>query len=141
MTDVLTAEQRSQCMAAIRGRDTTPERRLRSELHAMGYRYKLHSATLPGKPDIIFPSRKAVIFVHGCFWHRHDCKAGRSVPATRTEFWLRKLTKNTNRDRENIRDLRRRGWRVLVIWECQIKREPIGKVVRKAAAFLNRSSV
>ena len=137
VSDVLTAEQRSRCMAAVRGKDTKPEMRLRSELHAMGYRYRLHNASLPGKPDLVFAGRRAAIFVHGCFWHRHDCKAGRSLPATRVEFWVNKLSTNRERDRANVRHLRHLGWRVLIVWECQLKGRDATRLLRKVAAFLN----
>src|SRR5687768_9553296 len=98
MADVLTKAQRSRNMAAIRGRDTGPEMRVRRLLHRLGYRYALHSKALPGKPDLVFRSRKKAIFVHGCYWHMHRCKYGRVVPATRTEFWQAKRKGNVNRD-------------------------------------------
>jgi DNA mismatch endonuclease, patch repair protein len=139
MADVLTPEQRSRCMSAIRAKNTIPEMRLRCELHGLGYRYKLHDRSLPGKPDLVFPARRAVIFVHGCFWHRHACKAGRSLPATRAAFWLQKLLRNRERDQANLRRLRELGWRVLVVWECQISKREIRQALNKLAAFLDLS--
>lgn len=118
--DVMTPEQRSRCMAAIRGKDTGPELAVRRVLTAMGYRYRLHGRALPGRPDLVFASRRAVVFVHGCFWHRHTCTNGRVVPRTRREFWRAKLEGNAARDRLNKAALRRSGWRVLVVWECQL---------------------
>lgn len=123
MTDTLTPAQRRKCMAAIRGKDTKPERIVRSIAHRLGFRYRLHAADLPGKPDLVFRSRRAVLFVHGCYWHMHRCKQGRSVPATNAEFWRAKREGNRRRDRRAVAALRRQGWTVLVIWECQT-REP-----------------
>lgn len=121
MPDVLTPAQRSLCMSRIRGRDTEPERVVRSLLHQMGFRYRLHRRDLPGKPDLVFPSARKVIFVHGCFWHMHRCKYGRVVPKTNAEFWRTKREGNIARDRRNITALRKHGWTVLIIWECQTK--------------------
>lgn len=120
MADTLTPAQRSRCMAAIRGKNTKPELRVRSIIHSLGFRFRLHIATLPGKPDIVFASRRSVIFVHGCYWHCHHCKRGRSVPVTRREFWTAKRQANKDRDRKHRRALKKSGWRVLVIWECEI---------------------
>jgi DNA mismatch endonuclease, patch repair protein len=108
-------------MSRIRGRDTGPERVLRSLLHQMGFRYRLHRRDLPGKPDLVFSSARKVIFVHGCFWHMHRCKYGRVVPKTNADFWRTKREGNVARDRRNITALRKQGWTVLVIWECQTK--------------------
>ena len=96
--DVLSPEQRVRCMAAVRSINTYPELQVRRIVHRLGYRYRLHVRELPGRPDLVFPSRRKVIFVHGCFWHRHNCPAGRSFPATRQEFWLKKLSRNRERD-------------------------------------------
>lgn len=132
MTDVLTIDQRRYCMSRIRGKDTKPELVVRRMLHALGYRYRLHRRDLPGCPDLVFSGRKQVIFVHGCFWHRHRCKYGQVSPATRPEFWERKLAGNKARDARNRRELRRLGWRVLIVWECQIRKPTamIERVVR-----------
>lgn len=121
MTDVLTPEQRSRCMSMIRGRDTTPERVVRSVLHQIGYRFRLHRHDLRGKPDIVLTSLKKVVFVHGCFWHMHRCKYGRVVPRTNAAFWKLKREGNVARDRRNTAALRREGWAVLVIWECETR--------------------
>lgn len=121
MTDVHTPEQRSRNMAAIRGRNTKPEMRVRSLLHSLGYRYRLHRIDLPGKPDIVLPKYRTVIFVHGCFWHSHDCRWGLVIPITRSEFWKEKRQGTKERDARNILALEKLGWRVLVIWECQSK--------------------
>ncbi len=121
MSDVLTPAQRSLCMSHIRSRDTEPERVVRSLLHQLGFRYRLHSRDLPGKPDIVFLGARKVIFVHGCFWHMHRCKYGRVVPKTNADFWRTKRESNVARDRRNITALRKHGWTVLVVWECQTK--------------------
>lgn len=134
--DVLTPQERHRCMSAIRGEDTAPEISLRKALYALGYRYRLHVASLSGKPDLVFAAKRKVIFVHGCFWHRHACKSGRSMPATRKRFWLAKLRNNAERDYRNVRTLRRLGWGVLVVWECQVVPSRIRKLLKKATAFL-----
>lgn len=118
MTDVLTSEQRSYNMSRIRGKDTKPELIVRSTLHQLGYRFRLHRKDLPGNPDIVLPRHNTVIFVHGCYWHRHQCRFGQVVPATRTRFWLEKFSANTARDRRNRQQLIALGWHVMTIWEC-----------------------
>jgi DNA mismatch endonuclease (patch repair protein) len=111
-------------MAAIRGKDTTPERTVRSLVHAMGYRFRLHDRRLPGTPDLVLARHRLVIFVHGCFWHRHaGCRAGR-VPASNQQFWVPKLQRNVERDAANQAALRRLGWRVAVVWECRTRDLP-----------------
>ncbi len=123
MADTLTKEQRSERMARIAGKDTGPEMVVRRLIHEMGYRYRLHVRSLPGSPDLVFRSRRKAIFVHGCFWHRHDdsaCKLAR-LPKSRSEFWVPKLEANAKRDARNQEELRALGWEVLVIWECQLK--------------------
>jgi len=119
MTDNVSREKRSAIMAAVRSRDTTPEKFVRSLLHRLGYRFRLHRKDLPGCPDIVLPRHRAVVFVHGCFWHAHRCKAGDRLPATNTEFWRNKRNENVIRDRAAIGRLRRLGWRILVVWECE----------------------
>lgn len=119
--DTLTPEQRSERMSRVRGRDTKPELLVRRIAHEMGYRFRLHRRDLPGAPDLVFPSRSKVIFVHGCFWHRHmepTCKLAR-MPKTRLDFWASQLENNRKRDAKNIVLLDERGWEILVIWECQ----------------------
>lgn len=123
MTDVHTAAQRSYNMSRIRGVNTAPELRVRSVLHAMGLRYRLHGKTLPGKPDLVFAGARAVLFVHGCFWHMHRCKYGKPVPATNVSFWAQKRRSNADRDKRNRAALKKAGWRVFEIWECQTRRE------------------
>lgn len=119
MVDVHSPETRSFNMSRIRGKDTHPEIMVRKWLWTNGYRYRLHRKDLPGKPDIVLPKYHTVIFVHGCYWHRHGCKYT-TTPATRKEFWEAKFKENTNRDRRNRRQLNQAGWRVLVLWECEI---------------------
>jgi DNA mismatch endonuclease (patch repair protein) len=123
-------------MSLIRSKNTGPEMVVRRLVHGMGYRYRLHGKGLPGRPDLLFPSRRRVIFVHGCFWHRHGdsaCKLAR-LPKSRLDFWIPKLEGNKVRDMENRRKLRSMGWKSLVIWECQLKK-PL-PLARKISAFL-----
>ena len=116
-----TPEQRSRTMRAVRSRDTKPELTVRRFLHAAGLRYILHNRRLPGSPDLVFPKYRTVVFVHGCFWHQHaNCPAA-SRPRSNTEYWSRKLTGNVERDARNRTSLEASGWRVLVIWECEIR--------------------
>ncbi len=125
-------------MQAIRGKDTKPELTIRSGLHALGYRFRLHKRSLPGSPDLVFPGRRATIFVHGCFWHQHECHLFK-WPKTRRQFWHQKITHNAINDAKHISALREDGWRVLVIWECALKgkgRLPAGEPVVRAANWL-----
>ena len=108
-------------MRRIRKTDTKPELVVRRLVHGMGYRYRLHRRNLPGTPDLVFPARRKVIFVHGCFWHQHDCALGRKRPAANPDYWHPKLARNVARDAENRERLARAGWNVLVIWECEAK--------------------
>lgn len=138
MTDVLTQEQRQLNMSRIRGRDTKPELLIRHGLHARGLRYRLHDRKLPGRPDIVFPRYRAVVFVHGCFWHSHGCSLSKP-PATRQDFWRQKLDGNAARDQKAIAALRAAGWRVLVIWECALRgtgRLEGTHVLDRAATFI-----
>jgi len=121
MTDVLTPEQRRQNMAAIKGKNTKPEMVVRQLVHRLGYRYRLHRKDLPGKPDLFFPSRRKIIEVYGCYWHMHDCPYGRVVPKTNVEFWQTKRLSNVTRDKKNMKELAKQGWRVLILWECEVK--------------------
>ena len=118
--DIHSPAKRSFNMSRIRGKNTRPEMTIRRWLWANGYRYRLHRKDLAGKPDIVLTRYKAVIFVHGCFWHRHGCKAT-TTPASRTDFWLTKFQENVNRDERNIQVLVKKGWRVMVIWECTLR--------------------
>ena len=123
MTDTLSKHQRSERMSRIRGKDTKPELLVRRLVHSMGYRYRLHRRNLPGTPDLVFPGRKKVIYVHGCFWHRHpdpNCSLAR-MPKSRLEFWRPKLEGNRRRDIDNHGRLTELGWHFMVVWECQIK--------------------
>ena len=115
--------ERSRIMRAVRSRDTAPEMTVRRLVHSMGYRYRLHRKDLPGKPDLVFQSRRKVIFVHGCFWHGHECKRGARVPKTNREYWETKIARNRERDKQHNAELRCKGWRILVVWECQIQEQ------------------
>src|SRR5438552_2818184 len=132
--DNLTAEQRVRTMRAVRDRDTTPERALRRLITGLGHRYRLHVRTLPGCPDLVFGSRKKVIFVHGCFWHGHHCRAGLNQPKSNTEYWTKKLLRNRTRDSANRTLLRALGWKALTVWECQLRRMAI--VEERISRFL-----
>lgn len=118
VTDIHTREVRSANMAAVRNRDTKPELAVRRLLHGMGYRFRLHNRELPGTPDLVLARHRVVVFVHGCFWHKHECRAGRSTPKTRAEFWEAKRNANVARDERHMAALMSSNWRVLVVWEC-----------------------
>lgn len=121
MADRLTKAQRSACMKAVKSRDTKLERVVRSALHRLGCRFALHRADLSGKPDIVMPARHRIVLVHGCFWHGHACPHGLCKPATNAAYWRRKLSRNIARDRVAVGAVRRLGWRVLIVWECQTR--------------------
>lgn len=126
MTDKLTPARRSENMRQIKSRDMKPEVAVRKLVHALGFRYRLHRKDLPGKPDLVFPRLKAVIFVHGCFWHQHPIRANRKcldsrLPKSNLDYWIPKLSRNQARDKANIKDLKDLGWRVLVVWECETR--------------------
>ena len=132
VTDTLSPKERSERMSRIQNKDTNPEIIVRRLVHGMGFRYRLHRKDLPGQPDLTLPRWRAVIFVHGCFWHRHEnCKLAR-LPKSKLNFWEAKLEKNRQRDKNNQDKLSQMGWRVLVIWECQLK-EPrqVAKTIRE----------
>lgn len=120
MTERISPEARSRIMRSIRGRDTGPERAVRSIVHALGLRFRLHRKDLPGTPDIVLPRHRMVILVHGCFWHAHRCRAGRNEPRSNAEFWRAKRDANRARDARVRAALRKIGWKVLEIWECQL---------------------
>lgn len=122
--DTLSPIQRSINMSRVKGRDTRPEKIVRSLLHRLGYRFRLHNNKLPGKPDITLAKYKTVIFVHGCFWHRHSGCPRASIPKTRQEFWTNKFEKNINRDKQVQTNLKELGWKIIVIWECELKDIP-----------------
>ena len=119
MTRVKPSENRSAIMRAVRSRDTKPEKIVRSFLHGQGYRFRLCGDDLPGKPDIVMRRWQVAVFVHGCFWHGHSCKRGNRVPISNRKYWLAKIARNKARDAENITLLKRLGWRVFIVWECQ----------------------
>lgn len=124
MADTFTPEQRSAVMARVKNRNTTPEKLVRSLLHQMGYRFRLHRKDLPGSPDIVLPRYKSVIFVHGCFWHGHEgCRRG-ARPTSNTEFWNAKIDRNIERDCLAVRSLEEDGWHVLTVWQCEMKNSP-----------------
>ncbi len=138
MTDIVDRQTRSRMMSGIRGKNTKPELIIRKRLHASGFRYKLHDKKLPGKPDMVFPKYKAVIFVNGCFWHGHNCHLFK-WPASREEFWRTKITRTQEKDKENIEELLSNGWRVLQIWECAIKgkkRLPLETIIEHTVFWL-----
>ena len=136
MADVHSKEIRSYNMSQIKGRNTKPEMLVRKFLHAQGFRYKLHDKTLPGKPDIVLPKYKTVIFIHGCFWHGHkDCKYY-IVPKTRTEWWLQKINGNIANDDKALKALKKDGWKIITIWECELKRDKLENTLKKVIRSL-----
>jgi DNA mismatch endonuclease, patch repair protein len=131
--DRVSPHTRSRMMSRIRGKDTQPELLVRRFLHAAGYRYRLHVSSLPGKPDLVFPRRKVCVFVHGCFWHGcQKCSDGRHKPQSNRAYWLKKIRRNKQRDRSHIRKLRAAGWKVLIIWECEIADRRKSEYLRRA---------
>ena len=123
MTDIVDSQTRSRMMSGIRGKNTKPELALRQSLHALGFRFRLHVKGLPGKPDIVMPKYRAVIFVHGCFWHRHpECEHAR-MPKSRLDFWKPKLTANAERDARQRSELEDTGWTVVTVWECEVRND------------------
>jgi DNA mismatch endonuclease (patch repair protein) len=138
MVDSLTPPERSRVMAAVRAKHTRPEMAVRSLVHRLGYRFRLHRRDLPGRPDLVFPGRRAVIFVHGCFWHRHKdpaCPLAR-MPKSRLDFWLPKFQANEERDSATLLRLKEQGWRTLVIWECELRDK--GRVAEAVRRFLGQ---
>lgn len=134
MVDTFSPQARSALMARIRSKDTSPEVLLRSAIHGMGYRFRLYRRDLPGKPDIVFPGRRKVIFVNGCFWHGHNCRRGR-MPRSNRPYWLNKIETNKKRDALSKRRLTLLGWKWLVVWECELK--SAGELRSKIAVFLD----
>ncbi|MDV4164399.1 very short patch repair endonuclease [Rhizobium leguminosarum] len=138
MADIVTAEVRSRMMSGIRGTNTKPELLLRKGLHALGFRFRLHDRSLPGKPDIVLPRYKAVIFAHGCFWHGHDCHMFK-WPSTRRDFWQAKIARNRAVDERTDAALAEAGWRQAIVWECALKgktRLPLEDVIQSCAEWL-----
>ncbi len=124
-------------MARVRSEDTGVEMVVRKLVHSLGYRYRLHRKDLPGAPDLVFPARRKIIFVHGCFWHQHSCKRGDRRPSSRREYWLAKLARNVARDKRVRRQLRKLGWRTLVVWECQTPSKKLPALMRRLTRFLD----
>ncbi len=122
MTDITDPATRSRMMSGIKGKNTNPELVVRSALHVRGFRFRLHQKSLPGKPDLVLSKWKAVVFVHGCFWHRHTSCLNAKIPATRRDFWTAKLDTNTERDLRHAQQLQSQGWRVATVWECSIRK-------------------
>lgn len=132
--DNMTAAQRSAAMGRVRGTGTKPEMIVRSGLHKLGYRYVLHDRRLPGAPDLVFPARRKIIFVHGCFWHQHEGCDRSDPPTSRIEFWLPKLAANKKRDTATVARLRKAGWKVAIVWECQLSN--IQRTIKRLVRFL-----
>ncbi len=133
MTDVFTREKRSQVMARVKGKDTTPELAVRRLLTKMGLRYRLHRADLPGKPDVVMAGRRTVVCVHGCFWHGHDCARGARMPKANNAYWQAKIGRNRERDARNRDALAEAGWKTITVWECELKDEAkLGKRLKRA---------
>lgn len=122
MADVFSTEERSQIMARVKSKNTKPEMLVRSLIHHMGFRFRLHHDKLPGKPDIVLPRHKKIVLVHGCFWHQHPGCSQAERPTSNTEYWNKKLDRNMERDKKNKAELERLGWQVLTLWECEIKK-------------------
>lgn len=135
--DTFTADKRSEVMKRVASKNTTPEMAVRKLVHGLGFRYSLHRSDLPGKPDLVLNSRRKVILVHGCFWHGHTCRSGRNQPASNIEYWRPKLERTRVRDRSSIRKLRRLGWSVAVVWECQVG--DAGALSLRLSRFLGRA--
>lgn len=138
MADVFPPAKRSWIMSRVKGENTKPEIKVRSSIHAMGFRFRLHRKDLPGKPDLVFPKHRKVIFVHGCFWHQHVACQSAARPTSNTKYWNRKLERTIERDNQNIAALESAGWQVLVVWECEIKNTE--KLLSILGDFLIRSN-
>ena len=138
MVDIVSSEKRSLMMAGIKGKNTKPELVIRSGLHALGFRYRIHVKTLPGKPDLVFPKYKAALFIHGCFWHGHGCHLFK-WPSSRIDFWTTKINRNKEIDQISVEKLRTAGWRVGTVWECSLKgktRLPLADVIEKCGQWI-----
>lgn len=133
MVDNLSPEERSRLMSRVRCKDTKPEMVVRRLAHRLGYRFRLHRKDLPGSPDLVFPGRKKIVFVHGCYWHRHDCKKA-STPKTNVEFWQKKFDDNVMRDNKNLNDLVELGWEAMVVWQCEAEKPEL--LAERLANFL-----
>lgn len=133
MADTRTPAQRRRIMQSVKQKDTGPELTVRKKLHGLGYRFRLHARSLSGRPDLVFPSRKKAIFIHGCFWHGHDCGKGR-LPKSRLEYWKPKIEANKTRDERNVNELKKAGWESLVLWQCEVAR--LDDVLNRIVQFL-----
>jgi len=140
MTDILTRKQRSKLMSKVRSRDTKPEWILRCGLHRLGFRYRLRNSHLPGSPDIVFPKFHAAVFVHGCYWHRHPGCKDASTPKSNSDFWEKKFDENVARDRRTMGQLENLGWRILVVWECELTRKAV-ETIHRVACWLSQGDV
>ncbi len=127
--DKIDKATRSRIMGSVRSKNTTPEKAVRSMAHSLGLRFRLHRKDLPGTPDLVFPKWRVAIFVHGCFWHGHDCSHGSRRPKANAEYWQTKITHNADRDAKSLAELRELGWRTIVVWECQINRTGIANLL------------
>jgi DNA mismatch endonuclease (patch repair protein) len=139
MADTISPEARSRIMARVKSKGMKPEMRVRRLLHGLGYRYRLHRSDLPGRPDLVFQARRKVVFVNGCFWHRHDGCSKVRIPATNRDYWLAKLERNHARDARNIALLEEQGWAVLTVWECQLRDLPAA--INQLVDFLGSSNI
>lgn len=129
--DRISSTQRSAIMASVKGKNTSPEMAVRRAAHSLGFRFRLHCVNLPGRPDLVFPRLKKVVFVNGCFWHAHQCARGKRIPATNREYWVAKRRRNCLRDRRVLKGLNSLGWQVLTVWECEIASvEALQKVLK-----------
>lgn len=128
--------ERSEIMRRVRSTDTKPELIIRKLVHSLGFRYRLHKKDLPGKPDLVFLGKRKIIFVHGCFWHGHNCKRGNRLPKENREYWKKKISSNMQRDQNHVRKLTKEGWSVLTIWECETKKDQ-DTLSSKITEFLN----
>lgn len=131
-----TVETRSRIMRAVKGRNTGPELAVRRVVHGMGYRYRLHRKDLPGRPDIVFSRLRKVMFVHGCFWHGHCCRRGARIPKNNQEYWVKKVSRNKDRDEKNLASLAAEGWESLVVWECETRDND--KITKRVVRFLSK---
>lgn len=138
MADVFDTTKRSQIMASVKNKNTTPEVELRSFLHRAGYRFRINRKDLPGKPDIVLPKYRTAIFVNGCFWHGHNCSRGH-LPQTNAEFWAEKIDKNIKRDKLVADELEKLGWRVLTVWSCELKKRNQENLLSEIEGFLSDS--
>ena len=139
MNDIYSARKRSDIMSRISDKDTKPETIVRKYLFSEGFRYRKHVSNLPGNPDLVLPKYKTVVFVHGCYWHGHDCPRGK-LPATNTDFWRKKITRNRQRDSQNYKELEKTGWQILIIWQCEIsnkqkKRQKMDQVCEEIVSY------